>query len=468
MKLIKNETKFTHKSMSSWGVGILRDLEGSYIIIDFEHAGVKKFGMNSIGTTLMIKDEEHKEEQVTTESHLQTTDNVNTQHGKLIQYDGEDGCIAGKNIIEAFRGKDSVIFNETYFIIGIHTEALKIHAMYDLTILGDVTVQECVVNGTLTIIGNARITNLTCQNKLICIGDIHSEKVYVGGDLIVNSIDCNEIICEGNTVVQTTANINQTAQIAKTIVACEGIMGAGKFAAQNAIANEYFEFDGEYAGKILELETNATISDTNSKKVVANETIEDIIKLANQKLTEEYNKCTSLDEEQLIDRLSFLQSIENKELKSLPIIEPLFSKLVELSYKNRIETIEEYLTVLIANELLPKEIFSYESIDHIGKLYLPKAHDEASNLIFKPTTIEQFAQVLSMIVSCKEKIAGERDILMDTIFESVGLKYSTVSSMISRNKPQTEVGSVSTDSQLEAYNDSAIDKKTKMDSTREA
>ena len=61
---------------------------------------------------------------------------ANEQNGSLVQYDGEHGGIAGKNVIEAFEGNDSVILNETYIIVGKHTEALKIHAMYDLTIMG--------------------------------------------------------------------------------------------------------------------------------------------------------------------------------------------------------------------------------------------------------------------------------------------------------------------------------------------
>lgn len=345
MKLIENETKFTHKSMPSWGVGIFRESDGTYITIDFENAGIKKFGMKSIGTTLMVVEE--KAEKVVAESKpiSQTTYvPVNAQNGALIQYDGESGSIAGKNIIEAFEGNDSVIFNESYIIIGEYTEALKIHAMYDLTIMGDVTAQECVVNGSLTVIGNARIKNITCQNGFICKGDLYSEKVYVGGNLIADSVVCDELICDGNAAIQTTANINQVAQIAKTIVACEGIMGAGKFTAQNAIANEYFEFDGDYEGKILELETDETICDTVPQNSDSYDTVEDVIALANKKLTEEYGKCSSLDEEQLIDHLRFLSGIENKELKVLPIVEPLFSKLADLSYKSRIETIEEYLT----------------------------------------------------------------------------------------------------------------------------
>lgn len=366
MNLIENVTQFTHKSMPSWGVGTFRKSEGEYIIVDFENVGIKKFGNNSINTTLMILGETENEPISSLKQNHQTTfDPVNMQTGTLIQFDGETESIAGKNVIEAFKGNGSVIFNETYTIIGEHTEALKIHAMYDLTIMGDITVQECVVNGSLTIIGNARITNLTCCNEFICKGDLYSETIYVGGDLIVDSIVCDDLICDGNATIQTTVNINYVAQIAKTIVACEGIMGAGKFTAQNAIANEYFEFEGEYEGKILELETDTTISDTIPQKVIPCETIEEILGLANQKLTEEYGKCPSLDEEQLTEHLRSLGAIENKELKALPIIEPLFSKLTKLTYQDRIETIEDYLTVLVAKEILPDEVFTYESIDHI-------------------------------------------------------------------------------------------------------
>lgn len=186
--------------------------------------------------------------------------------------------------------------------------------------------------------------------------------------------------------------------------------------------------------------------------------------MANKKLTEEYGKCSSLDEEQLIDHLRFLSGIENKELKALPIVEPVFSKLADLSYKSRIETIEEYLTVLVAKELLPDEVFSYESIEHIGRLYLSKAHDEISNLIFEPTTIEQFAQVLSMAVKFEEELSDDWEIMMDMIFESVGLKYSTVSSMIRRNKPKETETSVPADS-LPASSDGTKD-APKTDATR--
>ena len=457
MNLIENKTKFTHLNMPSWGVGVYRKSDGDYITVEFENAGIKKLSKATINSMLIPVGGTIETTPTPAPKKQSATKNtyapVNDHNGSLIQYDGEASCIAGKNVIEAFEGNDSIIFNETYMIVGEHTNALKIHAMYDLTIIGDVTAQECVVNGSLTIIGDAHIANLTCYNTFICKGNLHADKIYVGRNIIVGSIDCDDIICDGNVVLQTTANINQNAKIGKTMVACEGIMGAGTFSAINAIANEYFEFDGEYEGKILELETDATISNTVPVKAAPCETIEDIINLANKKLEEEYDKCPDLDEEEIIKHLKKLGAIQSRELKFLPIVEPLFTKLTEISYQDRIETIDEYLTVLMAQKLLPTEVYKYESVDHVGKLFLPKAQNEIDELGFEPCTIEQFSRVLSMAVKFEEVLSADWEILMDKVFESIGLKYSTVSSMINRNKPKQSVQSVTAESVDEPVED---------------
>lgn len=454
MNLIENKTKFTHKSMPSWGVGVYRKSDGDHIVVEFENVGIKKFSKATINSMLVHVGGTGETTSSPTSAKQSATKTtyapVNDQNGSLVQFDGEAASIAGKNVIEAFEGNNSIIFNETYMIIGEHTKALKIHAMYDLTIMGDVTVQECVVNGSLTIIGDAHISNLTCYNTFICKGNLHSDKIYVGRNMNVGSIDCDEIICDGNVVLQTTANINQSAKIGKTMVACEGIMGAGTFYAVNAIANEYFEFDGEYEGKILELETDSTISDTTSVKTVPCETVEEIIELANQKMAEEYEKCPELDEEEIIAHLKKLSVIQNTGLKVLPIVEPLFTKLTEISYQDRIETVDEYLIVLMAQRMLPSEVYNYESVDHIDKLYLPKARNEIEDLSFEPYTIEQFSRVLSMAVKFEEELSADWETLMDKIFESIGLKYSTVSSMISRNQSKKNVNHVDTAEEPEA------------------
>lgn len=449
MNLIENKTKFKHKTMSSWGVGVYRKSDRDYITVEFENAGIKKFSKATFDLMLVPvggTGETTTSTSQTKQSATKTTyAPLNDQNGALVQFDGEADGIAGKNVIEAFEGNNSIIFNETYLVVGEHTKAVKIHAMYDLTIIGDVTVRECVVNGSLTIIGDAHISNLTCYNTFICKGNLYSDKIYVGRNMNVGSIDCNEIICDGNVVLQTTVNINQSAKIGKTMVACEGIMGAGTFSAVNAIANEYFEFDGEYEGKILELETDTTISDTTPVKTAPCETVEEIIELVNQKLAEEYEKCPDLDEGEIIDHLKKFSAIQNTGLKVLPIIEPLFTKLTEISYQDRIETIDEYLIVLMAQRMLPSELYNYESVDHIDKLYLPKARNKIEDLSFEPCTIEQFSRVLSMAVKFEEELSADWEPLMDKIFETIGLKYSTVSSMISRNQPKNSVNPADTE-----------------------
>lgn len=439
MNLIDNVTKFTHRNMPSWGTGVLVQSDGPNITVNFENAGIKKFVKKHINTFLIVMDEPGIKADNSIELNSQDVPQKSAaRRSTLIQYDGEDNSIAGKNIIEAFEGNDSVIFNETYFVIGDNTKACKIHGMYNLTFIGDITVQECVVNGSLTIFGNAHITNLTCQNELICKGNLFSEKIYVGGDMIVDSVTCDELICDGNVAVKTTANINQLGQVAKTIVAYEGIMGAGKFTVQNAIANEYFEFDGDYEGKIIELETDSIISDNASQKVLPDKTIEEVITLANQKLKDEYEEYTSLDIEEVINHLRRLYSIENKELKLLPSAAPLLSELAKLSSQNRIETLEEYLTVLVAKKLLPEKIFIHESLNNLKDPYLTKARSDVTELTFQPVSIEQFTRVLFMAVKFENKLSKEWECIMDKIFESVGLKYITVSSMLQRNKLENE------------------------------
>lgn len=90
--------------MPSWGVGIFRKSEGGYITVEFENAGIKKFSMSSISTMLKIVGEPAPQKQTaphTSNAYVP----VNAQNGSLIQYDGEAGGIAGKNVIEAFEGK---------------------------------------------------------------------------------------------------------------------------------------------------------------------------------------------------------------------------------------------------------------------------------------------------------------------------------------------------------------------------
>lgn len=358
---------------------------------------------------------------------------LDNRNSILIQYDGEEGNIAGKNVIEAFTGSDTVIFNETYFVIGSQTEALKIHAMYDLTIIGDVNVQECMVNGSLTIIGDARISSLSCFNTVICQGDLYANKVYVGGDLIVESAVCDELVCDGSVTVHTTININKSSKVADTLFACEGIMGEGHFSARNGIANEYFEFNGDIEGKIVELDTENIICDTVPTKESGSVSTVDAITIAGGKIADEITSWSDLSETEIIEHLRAFVDSETFELRNLVKFEYLFEKLTEISYQDRIETVEDFLHVLSAQKLLPQELFFYETIEHVGSVLMPSVKKDLASLSFDVISLEQLSRVLKMAVQFEEELAEDWDFLMDIIFESIGLRYSTVKSIIAKN-----------------------------------
>ena len=48
MDLTENKAKFTHVSMSCWGVGVYRKSDGDYITVEFENAGIKKLSKATV------------------------------------------------------------------------------------------------------------------------------------------------------------------------------------------------------------------------------------------------------------------------------------------------------------------------------------------------------------------------------------------------------------------------------------
>lgn len=130
------------------------------------------------------------------------------------------------------------------------------------------------------------------------------------------------------------------------------------------------------------MDTDTTLCDTVPAKTAACDSTEDAIALAGQKVSDEIRKYSELSESELIEHLRALTSAENCDLKHLPVLEGLFTKLTELSYQDRIETVEDYLLVLSAQKLLPQEIYSYESVEHVGSLLLPNAKKDLEFLSF--------------------------------------------------------------------------------------
>ena len=185
MELVANQTKFTHKAKSSWGIGVFLRYEGSYIIIAFGDEGEKKFPIDSIGTMLKPVEEPSASNATKIETFQSKPES------RLCQFDGESEAVGGKNVIASFESDDVLLLNESYTVVGSIFRARKIHAMYDLTVIGDLEVSECVVNGTLMVTGNVSAHSMNCANSCVIQGNADIGKIYVGGDFIADSAKCD-------------------------------------------------------------------------------------------------------------------------------------------------------------------------------------------------------------------------------------------------------------------------------------
>lgn len=429
MELVRNQTKFTHKTKASWGEGVFRGYEGGYIVIEFVGEGTKKFAPDAIGKLLVPKFEDY----ITgVQKPANKTQGLGTE-GSLIQFDGEPNSFGGKNIISSFESEDSLLFNESYTVVGSALGAKKIHAMYDLTVIGDLNVSECVVNGSLIVLGNINAESLNCANTCFIQGDAIVDRIYVGADFIANSVKSDRFSVDGNAVIRTTIDINSSANIEKTIVACEGIMGAGLFNALNAIANEYFEFDGEVSGKILELETDTTISENTPKSVKEELSLHDLVIEANNIINKEYEKCPDYEEDYVINSLKVVESEFAKGWIKGPNNECLFKKLVDISYKEKIETLEDYLYVLLAKKTLPQVLYEYETVDFVDSL-IPFAEKDFEKLSFNPSSIKEFMLAVDMVCQCSDISGIDYDTLFEKVFEAIGLRFNTVKSILIKNE----------------------------------
>ena len=182
----------------------------------------------------------------------------------FVQYDTSDTLVGGVNLTEAIQSDKKLIFNESYTVIGECLSASSVYGCYDLTVIGNVEVDNIEIRGTFFVKGNIKAKQISCAKAIICGGDITS-KAISADDITANNIICNVLSCFGNVIVHETIDVREKLQTDKSVLAGEGIIGTGEFVSQNAVATEYFEFSGEVAGKAIELETNSTFGMANQK-----------------------------------------------------------------------------------------------------------------------------------------------------------------------------------------------------------
>ena len=429
-----DKTKFRHRL---WGEGVLRGTEGTALIIEFPQQGVKKLSATCLNSGILSLVDEERSPSTAGEQSVSGQDAEVfslSNAGPLQQYDSAEIVLGGKNILEAFDSSGVVIFNESYTIIGEETMAKKISATYDLTVIGNLIVDEIHVNGDLTIIGNITAEKLICANSFVCRGYVNIRDISVGS-IVAKTVKCNKFVCDGNALIETTIDINESSRTEKTMVAGEGIVGDGDFAALNAIACEYFEFFGDIEGKVLELDSDTTLSELTTPAPDTNKIdwsempIDECIRQFCSRLQEEYERCNTFAEEHLTD---FMRALSEGSLAKVGDYVHVFETLIRISYQDDIDDFGDYLYVVWAKKTLPESVYRYETIEHIDYLLLPKAERILEELEFKPTSVGHIAQCVRIALDYSDDIPMALDAVLDKIFSSIGLRYATVKNILNK------------------------------------
>lgn len=342
-----------------------------------------------------------------------------------IQFDTAETVIGGVNIAEAVQSDKNLVFNESYTVTGRRLAAPSVYACYDLTVVGDMEVEEIEIKGNLYVIGDIKAKRLSCLKAIICSGNIDAAAIS-GSEIVANDIACHSITCPGSIIARTTIDISEALNAGKSVLTGEGILGNGQFSAKNAVAAEYFDFNGEVLGKVLELETDAVFGEPHSESL-KEETFAAFSAKLKARIADEIKKAGEVGEEQLIDFVNQLSEIDEDMLSDW---KKLTENLAELSYLNRITNFRDYLIIIMAGKVLPKEIVGYETMEHVFDNLLIEAEKGLDTLPFHAKDVEDLSYALKIITLCGNEIGIEKDEALDRIFQSIGIKYKTVKSFL--------------------------------------
>ncbi len=422
MRLIENVTKIKH---TKFGIGIYKEtIASSQIILVVFPCGEKKLSMDAfkMGIISIIEDE-----LIHPTPTQKSTATKPTLIGNMMQFDSSPTKIGKRNVLEAFSTDNSILFNESYTIIGEEMIADTINACYDLTIIGNLKVKKIEVKGSLTVLGDIEAEDIICPKTLFSSGSINATTLEVGGDLIAESIKkCSNLYCNGSVIVQKSVDL-EDSEIDKVILAGEGIVGSGSLSTQYGVAVEYFEYDGNIHGKIIELDTNTTIdkSGAPSKQDFVDFSYSSLIEDLTHAISSEINKCGEQGEEAI---LAFAKELQTGNPRNLEDWHTIFSLVINISYSDRIDNLLDFLILFYAKKILPKEMLDYESVEHIFKTPYIEAQAIAHTLPFQTHNVREFILALKILTTYDEELNLDKEDTLDKIFQSIGIKYKTVKS----------------------------------------
>ncbi len=327
---------------------------------------------------------------------------------EVIQYDSSAHVVGGVNIAETVISDKRLVYNESYTVAGERLEAPTIYACYDLTVIGDIEAEEIEIHGDLRVTGSIKTRRLYCQAELLCTGNIDADSI-TAEEIIAGSIACKTLTCPGNIIVRTTIDIGESLAADMSVITGEGIIGTGVFSARNGIAVDYFSFDGEVNGRVLELDSDKFFGNPKERPGKINRELKRI-------------ESRHIDEKEL---LQVLKQISSSDINMLSDWHLLAERLVQYACLDKIANLRDYLYIIMAKKILPFSVTGYKTVEHVFSKLLPEAEANLTSMEYHATDISEVAYSLKIVGFCESELGLDSDEFYDRILQSIGIKYNT-------------------------------------------
>lgn len=140
-------------------------------------------------------------------------------------------------------------------------------------------------------------------------------------------------------------------------------------------------------------------------------------------MKEFYNSIINLDEDGVC---AAIKKMGNNEPPRMNDVHDMMTRIIEISYLNRVDNFYDYLVLVAAKEFLPEELKHYDTVEGVFTDMFDEAVAAASDMDFWVDNINSFQYALWVIVNYSDKLGLPVSIAFDKVFSSVGLRYSTV------------------------------------------
>lgn len=317
------------------------------------------------------------------------------------------------NIISNIQDDDSIF--EVSLIVATDIQG-NIRANYDLTVQGNIDADSLLVMGNFICFGNCKVNTLSVQGTCKVFGQLEVTDGMVADNLTATDIDANTLTVNGS-IICNSLNFETTLSCSGKILALDGIMGRGKVDCSIVICGEYASIDEE-ANVITASELEESMNQIRKANSLSKPEEASTLELKNIEDLD-WDEC-----KQYLQDLSKLHPELTEDYLS-------YVKLFAWSEFSKICDLKQFIA-LMKDILCAGELTKASDLYNVIKVDLfEKSKEYVFELAMPSLNQEEFASLLNILVSNKEHISLDiYSFLIETMFNKIGLKYSTVCLML--------------------------------------